>query len=1052
MKIIASGKRVKDKFTKITLLATAGLLLIGGLSVTFGGLFVKAAPNLNGKYQYIDTNYSIPSSNVKFVDINGNDGNLGTQAAPYKTLQKAIDASADGGTIVMNAGIYRQGHVGSSRSLTIQAAPHAEVWLKGSRVVDSWVQDGANWVSSGWAPEFCNTCTVNPDSSKEGMAAYPAQVFIDEEPMTQVASQAEVSSGKFYIDTVAKKIVIGSNPTGKTIEASDSPRGLTVATSGSFNLLGINFAQYSPQQAFAKSGQPYNVGPSQIYIDSVSSSLIENSVIVQSANGGIAFGSSNNVTIKNTNFYDNGGGALAINQSSNIVITDNKFERGNAAGFNVDSCGSYCTVGNLKITHSENINIKNNLFTDTNSVGIWCDEGCINTNIINNFVSNHRRGAIMYEVSSKSIIAGNIVESSKYGIEVGGSDHVKIYNNTLSRNERNMRVYEDKRVNGCNSYNNTTHTCTSPENWSISKGLSWNTTDVEMHNNIMSRSKRADNTNSYSVFMALSAVQEDGSVVMSKDMFTSISNNAYYRDKEIGGSSFDTKIAEWYKGSASPLTYTLYDSVSAFKTDTGFEANSIDEKGNNVNPNFVHEGSAVTDVKASNYNLVPTSRAKNAGIPLPSDVAAALGWAAGVPVDMGALNNPRMSMYGDTAAPEVTITNPVDGAVVGGIISINASASDNIGVTKVEIIVDNSVVATLDSSPYTTSLDTALLSDGDHTISAKAYDAAGNNKTSSVVNITVENIDITPPEVSLLTPTAGSELKGDVALTASATDNVAIAKVEFFYGSTKIGESTSSPYTINWDTTSLADGNYSLRVEATDTSDNTAMSWMVKVKIKNEKPVDPEPNDSFSVLNSEGIAVAVKLTDQCKDLAGYHANPTIPAALSGKKVVLAFGFESNCPVAGGQVGVSFDLGKSYGSYTNLRVYKSQADGSVKDVTSQADFAESLVDGASRTVISFAVTDGGQNDVDGLTNSKVVDPVFVVDLTSADEGGGTIDPGDNNGSNSGNSGNNTSDKTSAITAPNTGVDSVNNVVYGAAITMISSLLVIVEIKNLSKRRV
>ena len=1134
MRIISNGKKIKGKIAKITLFASIGLMAIGGFSIFYGGFFAKAAPNLNEKYQYIDTNYSIPSSNVKFVDLNGSDSNPGTQALPFKSLQKAIDASADGGTVVMNSGIYRQGHVGVSRSLTIQAAPHAEVWLKGSRIVNNWTQDGSNWVSAGWAPDFCNTCTVNPDSTKEGMAAYPAQLFINEEPITQVATQAEVSAGKFYVDTANKKIYLGSDPASKIVEVSDSPRGLTVATSGSFRLLGINFAQYSPQQNFAKGGQAYNVGPSQIYIDSVSSALVENSVIVQSANGGLTFGSSKNVTIKNSGFYDNGGGSLALNQSSDIAINDNKFERGNSAGFNVDSCGNYCTVGNLKITHSENISIKNNFLTDTKAVGIWCDEGCINTNIINNFVSNHRRGAIMYEVSSKAIIAGNIVESSKYGIEVGGSDHVKIYNNTLSRNERDMRVYEDKRINGCNSYNNATKTCTSPENWSVSKGLSWNTTNVEMHNNIMSRSKRPDNTNSFSLFMALSAVQEDNSVVMSKDMFTSISNNAYFRDKEIGGGSFDTKIAEWYKDPASPLTYTLYDTVAAFNADTGFESNSLDEKGDHTNPNFVHEGATVNDVQSSNYNLTATSKAKNAGIALPSDVATVMGWTAGVPVDMGALNNPWMSMAADVTAPDVSITSPSNSATVSGSVNINATATDNVGVTKVEIMVDGSVVATLNSSPYAKTIDTTTLADGNHTISAKAYDAAGNTAVSTTVNITVKNADTTPPtislnglsegqtvkgsinvsanasdnvsvtkvefivdgavvktlssspysatidtlnlsdgnhtvkakaydaagnsaesttvniivdnidsvppSVSLTSPTAAAQLKDSVNLTASATDNVAVAKVEFFYGTTKIGESTTLPYSVNWDTTKVTDGSYSLTAKATDTSGNTTTSSVVVVTVKNEKPVDPEVKDSFTILSTDKTSITVKLSDKCNELDSFESNPTVPASLSDKKIILAFGFKSSCSVAGGNVGVKFDLGKSYASYTNLKVYKTQVDGTVKDITNQVNFTDSTIDGVPKTVLSFSVNDGGQGDIDGLANSKITDPVFVTDVTSTDNGGGTNEPGDDN-----------ENGNPSVIAPNTGVAGVNGTAF-AVLAIVSSLLVAAGIISAVKKQI
>ena len=95
---------------------------------------------MHKKYQFIDTNYSIPSSNVAWVAPNGNDatGN-GSENSPYKTFAKALAALSSGGTVVAKSGIYREPHFFISKSnITLQAAPHAEVWLKGSDIVTNW--------------------------------------------------------------------------------------------------------------------------------------------------------------------------------------------------------------------------------------------------------------------------------------------------------------------------------------------------------------------------------------------------------------------------------------------------------------------------------------------------------------------------------------------------------------------------------------------------------------------------------------------------------------------------------------------------------------------------------------------------------------------------------------------------------------------------------------------------------------------------------------------------------------------------------------------------
>lgn len=88
------------------------------------------AASLHKKYQFIKTNYTVPSSNVAWVATDGSDtsGN-GTEGSPYATFKKALASISNGGTVVAKSGIYRQPHFFvSGDNVTIQAAPGAEVW------------------------------------------------------------------------------------------------------------------------------------------------------------------------------------------------------------------------------------------------------------------------------------------------------------------------------------------------------------------------------------------------------------------------------------------------------------------------------------------------------------------------------------------------------------------------------------------------------------------------------------------------------------------------------------------------------------------------------------------------------------------------------------------------------------------------------------------------------------------------------------------------------------------------------------------------------------
>ena len=86
-------------------------------------------------------------------------------------------------------------------------------------------------------------------------------------------------------------------------------------------------------------------------------------------------------------------------------------------------------------------------------------------------------------------------------------------------------------------------------------------------------------------------------------------------------------------------------------------------------------------------------------------------------------------MTDDAQVPVVSITSPIDGNTVSGVVVLQAAASDDVGVTNVEFYADNVLVPT--------SWDTTTVADGSHSLIAKAYDAAGNEGVSLSVSVTV---------------------------------------------------------------------------------------------------------------------------------------------------------------------------------------------------------------------------------------------------------------------------------------------------------------------------
>jgi RHS repeat-associated protein len=98
-------------------------------------------------------------------------------------------------------------------------------------------------------------------------------------------------------------------------------------------------------------------------------------------------------------------------------------------------------------------------------------------------------------------------------------------------------------------------------------------------------------------------------------------------------------------------------------------------------------------------------------------------------------NNPDR----DVIAPQVAIEYPQPGATLAGNQSVRAVASDNIGVTRVDLYLDGALYGSRSEAPYEFALPTFTLAAGGHELRARAYDGKGNEGLSAPVGFAVEN-------------------------------------------------------------------------------------------------------------------------------------------------------------------------------------------------------------------------------------------------------------------------------------------------------------------------
>jgi hypothetical protein len=158
--------------------------------------------------------------------------------------------------------------------------------------------------------------------------------------------------------------------------------------------------------------------------------------------------------------------------------------------------------------------------------------------------------------------------------------------------------------------------------------------------------------------------------------------------------------------------------------------------------------------------------------------------------------------------------------------------------------------AVVTAAPYSQSLNTTTLANGKHSLTAVAVDTSGNKATSAVDTITVNNTSgTTPPTVSISSPSSGAAVSGTITVTATASDKVGVASVQFEVDGSNLGAAvTAAPYSQSLNTTTLANGKHSLTAVAVDTSGNKATSAAVSITVNNTSTA-PSPTLTVSITS-----------------------------------------------------------------------------------------------------------------------------------------------------------------------------------------------------------
>ena len=172
----------------------------------------------------------------------------------------------------------------------------------------------------------------------------------------------------------------------------------------------------------------------------------------------------------------------------------------------------------------------------------------------------------------------------------------------------------------------------------------------------------------------------------------------------------------------------------------------------------------------------------------------------------------------DTTKPITTITMPEDLSTVSGNVAVKATATDSSGIAKVEFYVQNVLKATDTSSPYEYQWDTRTLADGPYTLTAKAYDAAGNNSFDAQ-SVTVKNNVVQPPSAPVNIKATAPQPTQVILSWQAGANTAADTRFRIVRGNVTTATVSGTTYTDNG---VVAGTKYNYYVVAVDKNGNTS--------------------------------------------------------------------------------------------------------------------------------------------------------------------------------------------------------------------------------------
>ncbi|MDR4518177.1 MAG: Ig-like domain-containing protein [Nitrosomonas sp.] len=329
------------------------------------------------------------------------------------------------------------------------------------------------------------------------------------------------------------------------------------------------------------------------------------------------------------------------------------------------------------------------------------------------------------------------------------------------------------------------------------------------------------------------AFDAKGQQYISGNVAITVRNNSSSSDTQSPRIGITSPISGEVVSGIKPVTFNVFDDVGAVRVE--LYANGVFAGASEDAPFTINWDTTQTANGPGYIQAYAFDQAGNKGVSFKFSMI---------------VDNNNAAPAVDAEAPVISIVSPVAGTV-SGTIPVDFSYSDNVGVVSVDLYANGQLVGKNTQAPFTFTLDTNAVADGDYTLTAHAFDEAGNQGASNVVAVTVDNIpsDTQNPRIGITSPVSGEVASGIKPVTFNVFDDVGAVRVELYANGVFAGASEDAPFTINWDTTQTANGPGYIQAYAFDQAGNKGVSFKFSMIVDN--------NNAAPAVDAEAPVISI---------------------------------------------------------------------------------------------------------------------------------------------------------------------------------------------------